>query len=444
MNHFIRDIRSTLALGVPLIIAQLCLMAMALTDAVMVGRGAGTESLAAMALALGYMNIPCVAMSGFSNVTSIFVADAFGSGRTKETPAILRHGLLVSLVVSVLVLGFMCWFFNHLECVGYFGQSKSLITMARPFVYLYAVAFVFQLCSTNFRAYCEAQNRPWLSIYVIGGSIALNAALDWVFVFGRCGVPAMGLVGAGLATLLSSAIQFFVLVCVILHTKSLHLVLGEFVRLDFARARIVRYLRLSLPTAFQIGIEMASYTVLAFIAGRLGAVTLAAHLVAFQVASFAFMVPLGMSFAVAIRVSQAAGAGDRAGVRRVSRSALAFAVGWMSMSMIAILALHNYIPYLFTADPEVVKMSAGFLIVAGVFQLFDGIQCTAIGALRGLKDVYKPTILVIAIYWMCEIPLAFFLAFRTDLGGLGVWLAMMCALMLSAAFLALRLRRIVA
>jgi MATE family multidrug resistance protein len=156
------------------------------------------------------------------------------------------------------------------------------------------------------------------------------------------------------------------------------------------------------------------------------------------------MVPLGMSFAVAIRVSQASGAGDKVAVRRVCRGAMTFAIGWMALSMIAILALHNYIPLLFTHDPAVVALSSGFLVVAGVFQLFDGIQCTSIGALRGLKDVYKPTLIVIAIYWLCEIPLAFLLAFGTRLGGMGVWLAMMTALLLSAVCLSTRLRRITA
>jgi len=444
MNGFYKDIRATLALGVPMVFAQICLMAMTLTDTIMVGRGAGTEALAAMALALGCLNVPAVALSGFAGITSVLVAGAYGSGKTSEMPSILRHAMAASVVVTAIIMGGACLLFDHLEWFGLLGQPQHVVNAARPFAHLYSLAVICYTAASNFRAYCEAQNRPWISLGVVFATIFVNGFLDWIFVFGRLGVPAMGLVGAGLATLTSSFLELLALGAIVLKIRSLNLPARQLFRFDFARAQIVRFMKLGAATSAQIGIEMVSYAVLALIAGRFGAATLAAYHVTFQVASLAFMVPLGLSFAVAIRVSQASCAGDRVAVRRICASSLAFALAWMSVSMIAILTLHNFIPRLFTHDPAVVALASTFLIVAGIFQLFDGVQCTSIGALRGLRDVYRPTLLVIAIYWLCEIPLAFALALWTRLGGLGVWLAMMTALMLSAACLSARLMRITA
>ena len=441
MNTFLKDIRATMVLGVPLIIAQLCTMAMAMTDAIMVGRGVGTEALAAMAFGLNFMNVPCIALFGISSATSVYIARAFGSGKFDELPAVLRHGIFLSFCSSVAVVGAMCWLFDHLQLLGYLGQPPELIPIARPYMHLYAVAFVFMLCGGNCRAYCESQNRPWLPLYVIMGSIALNAFLCYGLVYGVCGLPRMGLEGAGLATLICSVGQFFALVYIILH-NNLHLSLSHLLHPHITRFYVARHLRLGIPTALQICVEVASMSIMALFAGRLGAETLAAHHVTMQVVMFLFMVPQGMSFAVSIRVSQASGANDRARVKSVCTSAMTFAIGWMLATALLMLSLHGQIPKLFTHDTKVIELSGGFLIIAGLFQVFDGMQCTAMGALRGLKDVNRPTIAVMLFYWVMEIPLAWFLCFTCHMGGTGIWLSMLFGLILSATFLTMRLKRV--
>ena len=432
-----------MTLGIPLVLAQLSTMAMAMTDAIIVGHGVGTEALAAMAFGLNFINIPCIALFGFSSATSIYVAHSFGSNKLDELPIVLRHGVFISLVSSVIVVSLMLLLFCNLGLVGYLGQPPELIPIARPYMFFYGAAFVFTLITGNCRAYCESQNRPWLPLYVILGAILVNAVLDYAFVYGALGLPKLGLAGAGFATLLCSAGQLVVLLYIIIRNKSLHLTLREFFRPSISGFYVKRHLKLGIPTALQIGVEIASMSVLAMFAGKLGAITLAAHHVTMQVAGFAFMIPLGFSFAVSILVSQAAGSGDRDQVRSITNSAMTFAIVWMSMSALVTIVFHNQIPKIFTQDAEVIKLAGGFLVVAGLFQVFDGIQCTAMGALRGLKDVTKPMILVTLIYWVFEMPLAIVLCFTLHLGGLGIWISMAIGLMLSATFLSLRLKRIV-
>jgi len=443
MNTFFKDIRSMASLGVPLVIAQLCLMAMALTDAIMVGRGVGTEALAAMALGLSFVNVPFIALYGFSSAPRILTARAFGSGKTAELPVILRHGIFLSAASAVVVGAGTLWFFNHLEWVNYLGQPPELIPIARPYLYFYTAAFLFMLCGGNLRAYCESQNRAWLPLYVILGSIVANAVLDYAFIYGVFGLPKMGLPGAGMATLLCSFGQFVVLLTVVLKSN-LHLTFRELVRPAILRDFTARHLRLGIPTALQIGVEIGAMSIVAMFAGMVSASTLAAHHVTMQVASFSFMVPMGMSFAVSIRVSQAAGANDRARVISIARSGLTFAACWMGGMTILLVGLHSVIPWAFTRDPEVAAMAASFLVVAGLFQVFDGVQCTSIGALRGLKDVNAPTLIVTLIYWVFEIPVSWLLCFKAGLGGLGVWIALFLGLILSATFLTSRLRRVAA
>jgi multidrug resistance protein, MATE family len=442
MTTFFKDIRATIALGIPLVLAQVCMMAMSMTDAIIVGRGVGTEALAALSFALNFMNIPFIALYGLSSATSIYVAHAYGSGKTDELPSILRHGIIICFIMAVAVAGGMLWFFEHLEYVNYLGQPKELMPIARQYVYYYNASFVFQLCAGNCRAYCESQNRPWLPFYVVFGTIFLNAVMDYGLVNGVWGFPKMGIAGAGLATLICAMVQFFGLVAVIICNGKLNLTLRQLMKPMLDRVFVKKHLKIGVPTALQIGVEIGAMSVMAMFAGQLGTTTLAAHHVTMQIVGFLFMIPMGMSFAVSIRISQASGAGDRGSVLRICRSGLAFAVAWMSFSAVILLSLHNYIPMIFTHDMGVVKVAGGFLIVAGCFQIFDGLQCTAIGALRGLKDVAKPMLIVIAVYWIVEMPLGWYLCFRTPLAGNGIWLGMLVGLAILAACLILRLNRV--
>jgi len=442
MNTFLKDIRATMVLGVPLVLAQVCMMAMSLTDAIIVGRGVGTEALAALSFGLNFLNIPFIALYGLSSATSIYVAHAFGSGKTDELSSVLRHGIIICFLMALAVAGLMLFFFEHLEWFGYLGQPKELIPIARPYVYFYSASFIFQICAGNCRAYCESQNRPWLPFYVIFGTIFLNAVLDYGFVYGAFGLPKMGLMGAGLATMLCAMVQFFGLVTVIIRNGRLNLTMRQLMKPTLDRVFVRKHLKIGLPTALQIGVEIGAMSVLALLAGQLGMTVLAAHHVSIQIIAFIFMIPMGMSFAISIRVSQACGAKDRENIFRICKSGMTFAIAWMSLSAITLIGLHRYIPMIFTHDEAVIRVASGFLIIAGLFQIFDGMQCTAMGALRGLRDVNKPMIIVVAIYWLVEMPLAWILCFKTPLGGNGIWIGFVVGLGLVAFALTKRLARV--
>jgi len=442
MSEFSKEIRETLKLGTPLVIAQLTTMAMAMTDTVMVGRGVGTEALAAMAFALSFMNMPCIGLYGLSMATSIDIARAFGGKRQRDMPKILQHGLFLSFVISTLVVLVMCVAFWNLYRVNYLGQPPQLIPLAKPYVLYFAAAFVFQLLAGNCRAFCESQSRPWLPMCVVMGTILFNALLDWMLIYGVLGLPKMGLRGAGLATLISAITQFFILIVVIIRNGKLNLTLPELLKFKLERAFVFRHLSVGLPAVVQIGLEISSMSIVALIVGRFGATTLAAHHVTMQIAGLVFMVPLGMSFAVSIRVGQAAGAGDSAKVRRVSDGALLFAVAWALISSILLFLLRHKIPEAFTKDSAVSVLVSSFIVVAALFQLFDSVQCTAMGALRGLRDVKLPTLIVVLNHWVISLPLAWILCVTLGLGGIGAWIAMAVALILSATFLTLRLLRV--
>ncbi len=442
MKDSISELRSIARLGLPLVLAQLTTMAMAVTDAIIVGRGAGTESLAAMAFALNFMNMPLVGLYGFAAATSILVARAYGAGQRDEMPQILRHGLFISFISGVTVVFLMVAAFWNLHRVNYLGQPPELIPIAKPYVLCYGAAFVFMLCAGNCRAFCESQNRPWLVMFGVLASIVLNAILDYLLVFGPFGLPRLGLVGAGLATLFSAMTQLLILLVLAVRAKDINLCLDDLRHFRLERSFMGRHIRLGVPTSLQIGMEISSMSILAVLVGRLGAATLAAHHVTIQIIVLAFMVPLGMSFAVSIRVGQAAGANDRPRVLRICKGAMLFAAGWASLASLGMLVLRHQLPLLFTNDPLVVPLVASFLVVGGLFQLFDSVQCTAMGALRGLRDVTLPTVVVMLNHWVLSLPLAWLLCFELGLGGLGVWMAMAVALILTAGLLCIRLHRV--
>lgn len=442
MKSVFSEIRATAKLGTPLVLAQLTTMAMAVTDAVIVGRGVGTEALAAMAFALNFMNMPCIGLYGFSSATSVLVAHGFGAGQFKALAGILRNGLFLSLSVALAVVSLMILLFWNLDLVNYLGQPKELIPIGKPYILFYGAAFIFQLCAGNCRAFCESQNRPWLAMYVVLFSIVLNALLDYTFVFGLFGLPKMGLVGAGLATLICSIAQFVILLFVIIRNGRLNLSFADLRHFTLDRPRMRKHLSLGIPTCVQIGLEISSMSILALLVGRFGAETLAAHHVTIQIICLAFMVPLGMSFAVSIRVSQAAGAGDRALVHSICGSSMLFAVAWSAVSSALFLIFRKDIPRLFTEDQVVIGIVSTFLIVGAVFQLVDSVQCTAMGALRGLRDVKAPMLIAMLCHWVLSLPLAWFLCFTLGLGGIGVWIAMATALSLISLLLYMRLSRV--
>jgi MATE family, multidrug efflux pump len=276
------------------------------------------------------------------------------------------------------------------------------------------------------RFFVAALGRPNAALIVMVLAVLLNAVLAWGLIFGRLGLPALGVVGAGLATSVANTFSFAALLGFVLVDRRLRrfYILGRFWRADWHRLR--ELLRVGLPIGFILVMEVGLFSAAVQLMGLLGTAEIAAHQIALQCASIAFMVPLGIGQAATVRVGLAAGQRDAAAVRRAGWVALGLGVAFMSSAALLMwLAPHALVGLFLDLDrsenTRVVALAVAFLGVAALFQIVDGVQTIALGALRGLKDTRVPAMLAAAGYWLVGFPTGALLAFRGGMGGIGVW-----------------------
>ncbi|HYT08722.1 MAG TPA: MATE family efflux transporter, partial [Rugosimonospora sp.] len=258
----------------------------------------------------------------------------------------------------------------------------------------------------------------------------VNALGNWVLIYGKWGAPALGLVGSGWSTSIARAYMAAVLVGYLLWYDRKH-------RTDLLRTpiepdlrRIRRLIALGLPAGLQITLEIGVFTVATALIGRLGAVPLASHQIAMNTIAFTYMIPLGISSAAAVRVGQALGRKDPNGAADAGGTAIVFGAAFMSLAAIALVVFPRWIARIFTPDEAVIRTAINLLAAGAAFQLFDGIQTVATGALRGAGDTRTPMVCHLAAYWFIGLPLGAWLCFRRGWGAIGLWVGLSLALIL--------------
>ena len=290
--------------------------------------------------------------------------------------------------------------------------------------------------TTAMRNYLEAQSRPWPAFWIMFGGVVLNVVLNWMLIFGRLGAPALGLEGAGWATLLSRLATLAGLAWFVAAGSS-----GLTERFRIGRAwwrEQASLLRLGAPAGLQLLSEVGAFAVAAVLIGKLGAVPLAAHQIAMTCASTTFMIPLGIAMASTVRVAQALGAGRTAALRPIAAGSWALGLAVMSACALLLFFAREPIASLFIKDPEVIRLAATLLAIAAIFQIVDGIQVIGSGLLRGLRDTTGPMAITLAAYWLVALPLGSWLALYGGWGAAGMWSALALGLAVAAALLVAR------
>jgi MATE family multidrug resistance protein len=291
---------------------------------------------------------------------------------------------------------------------------------------------------TGAKSFSEALSRPWPAFWIVLGGVAVNVALNFVFIFGNLGSPAMGLTGAGVATLIARVLTVVVLLAYLGRSRHFrpHLAACERER---GMARELRdLLTVGLPAGGQYLVEVGAFAAASLMMGWIGVNALAAHQVAITCAATTFMVPLGIGMAVTVRVGQAVGAREFARVRPITFGGVGMALVVMACTAAGFLLFSRFLAGIFVVDPAVIALTSALLVVAGVFQIVDGMQIVAMNALRGLADVNVPLALGVFSYWCVALPLSYALAFPIGLGPVGIWAGLALGLFVAAALLAMR------
>jgi MATE family, multidrug efflux pump len=423
---FRHEIRPMTRLAVPIVLANLGWMTMGIVDTIMVGR-VSAEAIGAVSLA----SILFITVGAFGGGVMLsldtLVSQAFGAGDVKDCHHSLLSSLYLSLPLSALLMGFLWW---SAPLLGRFGINPAVFRQTVPCLHVLTWCTPPLLAYFAFRSYLQGMNLARPVTFALVSANVLNAVCDYALVYGHWGAPAMGAVGSAWSTTISRLYMAAVLAAFILYNDRREKTELLKTALEPDLARIRRLLGLGLPAATQIIVEIAVFALATALIGRLDAVSLAANQIALNTVSFTFMVPLGIGSAAAVRVGQALGRKDPEAAGHSGWAAMLLGAGFMSAAALALLLAPGVIARVYSPDPAVIRASASLLFVGAFFQLFDGLQTVATGALRGAGDTRTPMICHAVLYWLVGLPLGSFLCFREGWGAKGLWIGLSLALIL--------------
>ncbi len=431
------ELGATVRLALPLIAAQLAAMGTNVVDALLAGH-VNAHVQAAVATGAGVWSLAILAGIGTMMAVPPTVAQLDGAGRRREIGAIFRQALWIALVLGV-ALGVLVRHAEPLldlvgvvpELRGDVGDFLRAIGWAAP-----ALVGYFAL-----RGLSEGLSMPRPSMYFSLGGLAVLAPLDWILMYGEFGVPPLGALGSGIATAIVLWLEFIGFAVYILRHRN-YRGLGLLERFDWPRwKRIAELLGLGVPMAVSVLMEGGIFVAVALAIATLGVDQAAAHQVALNVASVAFMIPLGLAMSITIRVGHAAGRRDAGAVRYAGFCGIALALATQLVSASLMIVLPHAIAMLYSNDATVVSLAAQLLVLAGIFQFSDGIQVASNGALRGLKDTRVPMFIAAFAYWGVGMPVGWWLTFHHGLGARGMWMGLAAGLSVAAVMLFTRFWR---
>jgi MATE family multidrug resistance protein len=435
---YVREIRPTLALAIPIVVGQVSQLLMGVLDSMMIGH-AGAVPLAASAFGTGMFNIFFVVGVGIMIPVSIFVARSRGAARPDEAAEYLRHGLTLALVAGAVETAMMVALSTQLHR---FGQPPEVLAIVKPFYLLFASSLTPVLAYYALRQFAEAMGHPWAPMCIVLATVALNAGLNWILIYGHLGAPALGLTGAGISTFIARSTGFVVIFLWLRRDPKVRAAWPARWWGHYSPARMREMLHLGLPAAGMLLFETTAFAFSCFMMGWLGAAPLAAHQIAITCASLAFMVPLGLSTATGMRVSHAVGAGERERLRPIGFGAVILGLIAMAIFAVAFGWGGRRIATWFVRDTAVVALAAQLFVVAAFFQLVDGMQVIGAASLRALRDVKVPTAITFVAYWLIALPLGYLLGIRGPLGPIGIWVGIASGLAFAAALLMTRFARL--
>jgi len=418
---------ATLQLAWPLVLTNFAQAAMIVTDVIFIGR-LGAQALAASSLAVNIYHSFAFFAFGLVSAVAPMVAREKGNRAhdMRETRRIVRQGLWTAVLISIPAM-FLLW--HGQGFLAAIGQEPALVEEAGKYLRALLWAMPPFLGFVVLRSFISALERPGWALVMSIAAILLNALGNWLLIFGNWGFPTLGIMGSGIASAFAMLCMFLSLAAVIVIDRRFrrYHVFGRLWKADWSKLKAIWLL--GLPIGAIVAFETTIFNAAAFLMGWLGEAELAAHAVAIQVVTLAFMTPLGIAQAATVRVGLAYGAGDALGVTRAGWSAFILGTSFMVLTATAMITIPTPLIGIFLDIHEpshlpVLKLATVFLIVAAIFQLVDAAQVLAGGMLRGLHDTRVPMWYAAIGYWGIGLPLSYFLSQYTSLGGIGVWVGL--------------------
>ena len=443
ISIYTREFKYNLKLAYPVMIGMLGHTFVQFIDNVMVGQ-LGTAELAAISLGNSFVFIAMSIGIGFSQAITPLIAEADGAKKDNDISGIFEHSFLICLILGLIL--FTVVFLNR-NLLYSMNQPIEVVKLASPYLFWVSFSLISIVTFQSFRQFADGLSFTKAAMYSTLLGNVINVILNFFLIFGLWIFPKLGVEGAAIGTLIS---RICMLIFIVFYLK-LHKNLSKYIKRFFPSKvqiqRVKKIIYLGLPSALHSFFEVAFFISAVWMAGIIGKNSQAANQIALNLASMTYMVALGVGVAAMIRVGNQRGMMNFIKLREVALSTLLLIIIIDIFFCVIFLIFNDYLPLLYldlgdsnnhTDVNEVIQLASKLLIIAGVFQLFDGIQAVVLGALRGMQDVNKPALIIFLSYGLIGFPTSYFLGFYTNLSVVGIWIGLMTGLFSSSLFLFLR------
>ncbi len=437
MQPILKELRPTLALALPIMLGMVAHMLVELTDCWMLGHYT-TLDLASASLGARFVILILYVGIGFGQAVSALASGALGRGNPARAQALYRMGAWSTFAFAgVCFVGalFILPVYDHL------GQPEIVAGYAKPYSILLAASCIPALFFQTLRNYYESLNRPWTPFLFLAAMVGLNVFFNWVFIFGNLGAPALGVVGAGYATLIARtalALVFWAWA----HAKSQPL--AQRARTTFPWDGLPEMVKIAATSGLAMVATSAAYIIGSLWMGTFGAQVISANRIVGIIDETLFMAPLGVAYALTVRLGHARGEGNFTKVENIYRGGIWLVAVFAGVVSVATVIWGRQLLGVFSPDPATIAVGFPFLIIASLFRIFDELSTLCVGALRGLVDVVIPAVIHIGTHWLVALPVAWWLCFNAGLGPTGVWWGYCAGIVLSGILLLWRTRHTIA
>jgi len=424
--------KEALTIALPIIAGQLGQVLMGFFDTVQIG-GLGSVYIAGLSFGNNIFWMVNLLGMGILFAVSTLVSEAKGENHLWKAVGIYRSGMKTALLLSLIFSGFTLVLMRYIHL---FMQEEIVNQIALRYLRYLLPSVLFVFVFTACKQFLDGMGRTSVGMYVTIGGLALNVFLNWVLIYGNLGFPKLEIEGAAIATVISRGLMAFAFLLIIWRDRKIRELRKQ---LDASAAGKKKYgraiLRIGIPAGLQFFFEVVAFQIAHFMSGWIGINELAAHSIAIGLASITFMVLTGISASGNILTGFSYGAKDRNGIRIAGNTIFLITLGIEVVFAAVLLLFSNLLPTLYTDNAEVISIAASMLVLAAFFQMSDGLQASAAGALRGMQDVKMPMIIALVSYWGVMMPLCYLLAFKTALGLAGIWIGFIIGLTVAALLL---------
>lgn len=437
ITSYKEDFSANLKLAFPIMTGQLGQVLVNMTDNLMVGR-LGADALAAVSVANAIFIIFMVLGMGISFALPPLVSEADGARLYQNISRYFKHSLILNIFFA-LICGLLI--ILSIPVLWHLGQDPAIIPLAIPYLEITAWSLLPLMVFQTLRCYSDGMSDTLRPMYAIIIGNIVNIILNYGLIYGNLGLPEMGVSGAAMASLLARIVMIALLLYFIKQRSRLwiHIVRAHY--LKYKNEIFKKLLYLGVPTSMQGFFEVTAFSGAALIMGMVGKNQQAAHQIAINLASITFLMCSGIGIAATIRVGNQLGKKDHTSMRNAGISSIILVAMIMACMAILFILFRHFLPTLYIDDVVVINYASTLLILAAIFQIPDGVQVTALGALRGIQDVKVPMVITFISYWICGIPISYFAAITLKYEHVGVWIGLIIGLTVSAVLLTVRFLR---